>query len=87
MPEPQFDAAVARVGFLGALGIDRLEFAEAGDGAADGDILLFVGYGGGATFTNIDATHWQVNYNGSVDHDVITFSSAAAMRGSDFSFI
>jgi hypothetical protein len=24
------------------------------------------------TFTNVDATHWQVNYNGGASHDVIT---------------
>jgi hypothetical protein len=35
----------------------------AGNGAGLGDSLKFVGYGEGATFTNIDATHWQVNYN------------------------
>ena len=58
-----------------------------GNAAADGDTLLFVGYGVGATFTNIDATHWQVNYNGGASHDVITFSNAAAMHGSDFSFV
>ena len=45
----------------------------AGNGAAAGDSLLFVGYGAGASFTNIDATHWQVNYNGGASHDVITF--------------
>ena len=26
-------------------------------------------YGAGATFTNIDATHWEVNYNGGASHD------------------
>ena len=36
-------------------------------------ICSFVGYGAGATFTNIDATHWQVNYNGGASHDIITF--------------
>ena len=42
-------------------------------GQADGDTivdfgrrhsLLFVGYGAGATFTQNDATHWEINYNG-----------------------
>ena len=45
----------------------------AGNGAAAGDSLHFVGYGAGASFTNIDATHWQVNFNGGASHDVITF--------------
>ena len=58
-----------------------------GNGAAPGDSLRFVGYGPGATFTNIDATHWQVNYNGGVSHDVITFSNAAAIHPTDFLFV
>jgi len=59
----------------------------AGNGAAAGDALLFVGYGVGATFTNIDATHWQVNYAGGASHDVITFSNAAAIDATDFAFL
>jgi Ca2+-binding RTX toxin-like protein len=58
-----------------------------GNGAAAGDTLQFVGYGGGATFTNIDATHWQVNYNGGASHDIITFSNAAAIDPTDYSFV
>jgi Ca2+-binding RTX toxin-like protein len=59
----------------------------AGNGAAAGDAMRFVGYGAGATFTNIDATHWQVNYNGGAAHDVITFSNGAAIDPSDFLFM
>jgi len=59
----------------------------AGNGAAAGDALLFVGYGGGATFTNIDATHWQVNYNGGASHDVITFMNGASIDPTDFAFM
>src|SRR5262249_26039965 len=33
-----------------------------GNGAGPGDTLQFSGYGPGATFTNVDATHWEVNY-------------------------
>ena len=44
----------------------------------------FVGYGPGASFTNIDATHWQINYNGGASHDIITFSNAAAIDVTDF---
>ena len=58
-----------------------------GNGAAAGDSLLFVGYGAGANFTNIDATHWQVNYNGGASHDIITFSNAAAIDVTDFLFV
>ncbi|MGB8526395.1 MAG: calcium-binding protein, partial [Rhodoplanes sp.] len=58
----------------------------AGQGAASGDSLLFIGYGAGATLTQIDATHWEVNYNGGADHEVITFSNAAAFHASDYAF-
>jgi Ca2+-binding RTX toxin-like protein len=58
-----------------------------GNGAAAGDSLQFVGYGGGATFTNIDATHWQVNYNSGASHDVITFMNAAVIDVNDFAFV
>jgi len=58
------------------------------DGAdiAVGDLLHFVGYGAGATLTNIDATHWQIDYNGGTQHDVITFMNAAAIHSSDYYF-
>jgi len=59
----------------------------AGNGAGAGDFLLFVGYGAGATFTNIDATHWQVNYNGGLSHDIITFADAASVHLSDYAFV
>ena len=51
----------------------------AGNGASAGDSLQFVGYGAGATFTNIDATHWQVNFNGGASHEVIAFSNGASI--------
>ena len=59
----------------------------AGNGAAAGDSLQFVGYGVGATFTNIDATHWEVNYNGGASHDVITFLNGASVDATDFVFM
>ena len=59
----------------------------AGNGAGAGDSLRFVGYGAGASFTNIDTTHWQVNYNGGASHDIITFSNAAAIDVTDFLFV
>jgi len=59
----------------------------AGNGAGLGDSLRFFGYGAGATFTNIDATHWQVNYNGGVSHDVITFLNGASVDASDVVFM
>ena len=58
-----------------------------GNGAAAGDLLRFVGYGSGATFTNIDVTHWQINYAGGTSHEGITFSNAASIHASDFLFV
>jgi Ca2+-binding RTX toxin-like protein len=58
-----------------------------GNGAAAGDSLQFAGYGAGASFTNVDATHWQVNYNGGTAHDVITFMNGAAIDATDFMFV
>jgi hypothetical protein len=68
----------------GASGDTVLDFG--GNGAAAGDALQFVGNDAGATFTNIDTTRWQVNYNGSASHDAITFSNGAAIDASDFLF-
>jgi Ca2+-binding RTX toxin-like protein len=59
----------------------------AGNGALAGDWLLFVGYGAGATFTDIDTTHWEVNYNGGALHEIITFNNAASIDPGDFIFI
>jgi hypothetical protein len=57
-----------------------------GQGAAAGDSLSFIGYDAGATFTNIDATHWQVTYSGGSSHDVITFLNSASIHATDFLF-
>jgi Ca2+-binding RTX toxin-like protein len=56
-----------------------------GGGASPGDSLQFVGYGI-ASFTTIDATHWQVNFNGGASHDVITFINGASIDPTDFVF-
>jgi Ca2+-binding RTX toxin-like protein len=62
-----------------------LDFA--GNGAAAGDSLQLVGYGAGATFTQNDATHWQVNYDGNALHEVITFMNGASIHPSDVLFV
>jgi Ca2+-binding RTX toxin-like protein len=59
----------------------------AGNGAAAGDSLHFIGSGAGATFTQNDATHWQVNFNGGASHEVITFMNGAATDPTDYTFI
>ena len=61
-------------------------FDFTGNSGATGDVLQLVGYGAGATFTNIDATHWQINYNGGSLHEIITFSNGAAIDPSDVLF-
>ena len=58
----------------------------AGNGVGAGDWLKFVGYGSGATFTNIDAMHWQVNYNSGASHDIIAFSNGASIDVNDVLF-
>ena len=58
----------------------------AGNDVATGDWLKFVGYGSGATFTNIDAIHWQVNYNSGALHEIITFSNGASIDVNDILF-
>ena len=57
-----------------------------GNAVGEHDTLNFVGYGQGATFANVDATHWQVTYNGGASHEVITFSNGAAIQQSDVLF-
>jgi Ca2+-binding RTX toxin-like protein len=58
----------------------------AGNGTAAGDALHFIGYGAGATFTNVDLTHWQVNFNGGASREVITFLNGAAIDPTDVLF-
>jgi Ca2+-binding RTX toxin-like protein len=58
-----------------------------GNGSAPGNSLQFVGYGPGATFTNINTTQWQVNYNGGSAHEIITFANGAAIDSSDYLFV
>ena len=58
----------------------------AGNGVGAGDWLKFVGYGSGATFTNIDAMHWQVNHNSGASHDIIAFSNGASIDVNDVLF-
>lgn len=59
----------------------------AGNGTAAGDRLLFADYGAGATFTQDDATHWQIDYNAGAAHEVITFSNAATIHATDYSWM
>lgn len=67
---------------------DRI-FDFAGNGAAAGDNLLFIGYGSaaaGATFVQIDATHWQINSADGLIHDIITIVNGASIDATDYIF-
>jgi Ca2+-binding RTX toxin-like protein len=59
----------------------------AGKGAGAGDSLQFVGYGSGATFTQQNATQWQIAYGaGGSSTETITFLNGASIDASDFLF-
>ena len=61
-----------------------------GNGAAAGDQLWFFGYGTaaqGASLTQIDATHWQINSFDNLVHDVITLQNGAAIHPTDYQFL
>jgi subtilisin family serine protease len=62
-----------------------VDFSRTGPLARDS--LMFVGYGAGATFTNINATQWQVNYNGDLAHEIVTFANGAVIDSSDYIFV
>jgi hypothetical protein len=59
----------------------------AGNGAAPGDVLQFVGYGPSATFVPIDATHWQVSSGPGTPGEIITFQNGAVIDMSDVLFV
>lgn len=61
-----------------------------GNGAAEGDELIFQGYGTaaeGATFVQLDATHWQINSADGTIQDVITVENGATIHASDWEFV
>ena len=60
---------------------------DGGGPFAAADTLKFVGYGAGASFTQNDATHWQINFNGGASHEIITFMNGASIDPTDFAFL
>ena len=63
-----------------------LDFA--GNGAAAGDSLIFSGYGTtGASFTQVDATHWSINSADGAVLDVLTFRNSASIHSTDYLFV
>ena len=72
----------------GAHGDTVIDFA--GNGAAAGDSLIFSGYGtvsDGASFTQVDATHWSIDSADGLVQDVVTFSNAASIHTGDYLFV
>ncbi len=62
----------------------------AGNGAAAGDSLLFVGFGTaeeGATFMQTGATQWQIHSGLDGHNEIITLADGAGVDPSDFVFI
>ena len=46
-----------------------------------------LGFGAGATFTQNDATHWQVDYNSGASTELITFLNGASIDPMDVLFV
>jgi Ca2+-binding RTX toxin-like protein len=60
-----------------------------GNGAGVGDVIYFEGYGSaaeGATFTQLNATTWEITSADGTIHDIITLSGAPTVDASDVTF-
>src|SRR5262249_18583606 len=57
------------------------------DFTSGSDHLQFTGYGAGASFTQFDATHWQINSGDGLVHDMITLLNSASVHAGDFLFV
>ena len=61
-----------------------------GNGAAAGDTIRLVGFGTaaqGATFTQVNATQWQIHSGLDGHNETITLGSGVAVHASDFFFV
>jgi hypothetical protein len=61
-----------------------------GNGVMAADSFRFVGFGTaaqGATFTQVDTTHWSINSADGLVHDIITLSNGAGIHSSDYAFV
>jgi len=56
-------------------------------GGGTADKLEFIGFGAGASFTQIDSTHWQLTYAAGAAQEIINIANAAAITPSDFWFL
>ena len=68
----------------GQLGDIITDFA--GNGAVAGDELVFQGFGPGATFIQLDATTWQVTYNGGASSELLACTNAPTIHASVYMF-
>ena len=62
----------------------------AGNGAAAGDMLEFAGFGTaaqGATFTQLNATQWQIHSGLDAHNEIITLSNGATVHPTDILFV
>src|SRR5262245_60022422 len=62
----------------------------AGNGAAAGDALQFTGFGtaaGGASFTQVNATEWQIHSGLDGHNEIIVLTNGASVNAADFAFI
>ncbi|HEX8513232.1 MAG TPA: calcium-binding protein, partial [Allosphingosinicella sp.] len=60
-----------------------------GNGAGAGDSLVFEGFGtaaAGASFVQLDATHWQVNSADGTLHEIITVTAGTVFNPADITF-
>lgn len=62
-----------------------IDFATSG--AGDEDKLEFHGFGAGATFAMVDATHAKVSYNGGTSEELLIFNRAVVMDPGDILFV
>jgi serralysin len=53
---------------------------------AAGDLLIFTGYGSGASFVQLNASQWQIDSGDGLTHEVITFLNGTSIHETDFMF-
>ncbi len=61
-----------------------------GNGGGAGDSLRFTGYGTpgeGATFVQVDATHWNINSSDGLIRDTLIVANAGSIHVSDYLFV